>query len=212
MKIEIDNYYYEVEVVKKKTTKNTYIRVKDNLKIVVTTNFLTPEKLIKRIIEENLDCITRMINKIKRKNEYNDQFYYLGKRYDIIYTNLNEITFGMYKVFVGKEIDLEKWIKKQAEKLYKERLDYVYSNFSRKIPYPSLTIRKMKSRWGVCNIKTKKITLNLELMKKELCCLDYVIVHELSHLLHPDHSKEFWLLVQENCPEYKKIRKLMKEY
>ena len=70
----------------------------------------------------------------------------------------------------------------------------------------------MKSRWGVCNTKTKRVTLNLELIKKNISCLDYVIVHELSHLIHANHSKDFWDLVEKNYPEYKKVRKLMKEY
>ena len=70
----------------------------------------------------------------------------------------------------------------------------------------------MKTRWGVCNTRNKRVTLNLELIKKPLFCLDYVIVHELSHLIHPNHSKDFWLLVEDNCKNYKQIRKLMKEY
>ena len=44
-----------------------------------------------------------------------------------------------------------------------------------------------------------------------LFCLDYVIYHELSHLIYANHSREFWTVVAENCPEYKKIRKYMKE-
>ena len=57
----------------------------------------------------------------------------------------------------------------------------------------------------------KRVTLNLELMKKPIYCLDYVIMHELSHLIYANHSKDFWSLVGENCPEYKKIKKIMKE-
>ena len=65
----------------------------------------------------------------------------------------------------------------------------------------------MKTRWGVCNVKTHKVTLNLELIKKDKKYLDYVIVHELSHMLHANHSKEFWKCVEANCPDYKKLRK-----
>ena len=52
---------------------------------------------------------------------------------------------------------------------------------------------------------------NLELIKKDSICLDYVIVHELSHLIHGNHSKDFWRLVEENFPKYKEVRKMMKE-
>ena len=86
----------------------------------------------------------------------------------------------------------------------------MYQKFIYKIPYPSLTIGKMKTRWGVCNVKTKRVTLNLELIKKDKIYLDYVIVHELSHLLYANHSKEFWKCVEDNFKDYKKIRKEMK--
>ena len=70
----------------------------------------------------------------------------------------------------------------------------------------------MKSRWGVCNVKEKIVTLNLELMKKKIECLDYVIVHELSHLVEANHSARFWKVVEANYPNYKEVRKQMKDY
>ena len=70
----------------------------------------------------------------------------------------------------------------------------------------------MTTRWGVCNIKTHMITINLELMKRDTAYLDYVITHEMSHLIHGDHSKAFWNLVEENMPNYKKYRDEMKEF
>ena len=70
----------------------------------------------------------------------------------------------------------------------------------------------MTSRWGVCNTKLRIITLNLELIKRDTKYLDYVIVHELSHLIYPNHSKDFWSLVEENISDYKKYRREMKEF
>ena len=70
----------------------------------------------------------------------------------------------------------------------------------------------MTTRWGVCNIKTHVITLNTELITKDIRCLDYVIYHELSHLIEANHSKKFWAIVEENCPDYKKWRKLTNKY
>lgn len=153
-----------------------------------------------------------MINKAKAKKDYASSFYYLGHKYDIVYVNSNTIFFGNDKVFIGKSVNVDKYLKNEATKLFKSRLDKIYSEFSKAIPYPTLTIRNMKSRWGVCNTKTHRVTLNLELIRKDIVCLDYVIVHELSHLIHANHSKEFWMLVEENCHDYKKIRKMMKEY
>jgi hypothetical protein len=160
---------------------------------------------------DSKDSIARMINKQEKRNEVNESFLYLGKKYDIIYTSTEGIFLGSEKVFMNRNVDLDKWYKKEASKIFKEHLDACYSRFTRDIPYPTLTIRKMTTRWGVCNTKDKRVTLNLELMKKPIYCLDYVIMHELSHLIHANHSKDFWSLVEENCDYYKQARKILKE-
>jgi len=214
MKIRVNDKEYDVVIERKNGQKNTYLRVKEDLKIYVTTNKLTPLFEIKKIINDNQKSILRMINKMEKRNEVNSKFMYLGKEYDIIYTSISGVSLGEEKVFINRDVDnenLDKWYKKEASVLFKEHLDTCYNNFTRKIPYPSLTIRKMTTRWGVCNTKDHRVTLNLELMKKPVYCLDYVIMHELSHLIHANHSSEFWKLVEENCPYYKQAKKILKE-
>lgn len=210
MEIVIDEKKYEVVVSKKMSTKNTYIRVKEDLKIYVTTNYFTSDKYIKNLINDNLDNIYRMLNKMAKKEEKKEYFYYLGKKYDIVYLNTSKLTLGENKVFVNQGFDFNKWYKKEASVFFQEELKRVYQRFKYKIPYPSLVIRSMKTRWGVCNVKEKKITLNLELIRKKPIYLEYVIIHELSHLLYPNHSKDFWKCVEDNMKEYKQIRKELK--
>lgn len=212
MKLNVSGNTYDIIIERKSTTRNTYIRVKPDLSILVTTNKFTPIKTITDLIEENYEKIVKMIEVQQKKNKNNDGFFYLGKHYDIIYVDTLDISFGENKVFLGRNFDIDKWYKKQAKKIFLEHLNEEYNKFSRKIPYPELKIRKMTSRWGVCNIKLKTITLNLELMKRDTKYLDYVIVHELSHLVHADHSDRFWSLVEDNMPDYKKYRKEMKEF
>lgn len=212
MHINIDNKQIEVIITKKKGNKNTYLRVKEDLKLYVTTSFFMTERKIKEIINENIDSIIKMYDKQNFKQELKKDFYYLGKKYDIVRTNGKDISFGDEKIFIPSNLDIDKWLKKEASKIFKERLDYWYSNFDRKIPYPSLTIRKMTSRWGVCNSKLVRVTLNLDLIKKDIECLDYVIVHELSHFIEMNHSNRFWQVVGSNYPNYKEIRRIMKNY
>ena len=69
----------------------------------------------------------------------------------------------------------------------------------------------MKTRWGVCNKRDNSVTLNSKLMEFDLEKLDYVIIHELAHFIHFNHSKDFWNLVCKYEPNYKKIRKEMKD-
>jgi len=208
MKIEIDDNIYLVEVIRK-NNKNTYIRVK-NGKICVTTNYFTSDKSIKKLIDDNKNDIIRMINHDKRKQDKNEEFYYFGKKYDVIY-GFSELEFTDNKIYVYDKKSLDKYVNKDIVNIFTERLDYWYNLFEEKIPVPNLKIRKMTSRWGVCNIRNHNVTLNYHLSRYDICCLDYVIVHELSHFIHPNHSRDFWGLVGKYYPEYKKCRKMLKD-
>ena len=203
---------YEIVIERKKGQRNTYIRVNKQLQIKVTTNYLTSMRAINDLIRNNTDKICDMIDEQEIKKKNNSGFFYLGKQYVVIYCNDKGITFSDDKVYINHDFDIDAWYKKQAKVLFQERLDYNYERFTKDIPYPRLRIRKMTSRWGVCNVSTHIITLNLELIKRDVNYLDYVIVHELSHLIHGDHSPRFWKLVEDNMPNYKKYRKEMKEF
>lgn len=212
MQMKFDDVLYDVVVEKKRTTKHTYIRVKEDLKIYVTTNIKADEEYLIEVLKHNYDSIHKMIKKQLHKEKEKEKFLYLGCEYEIIYTDKFDVSIGESKVYINKNIDIDKWYKKEAKKLFQERLDYWYNHFSREIDKPTLWIRKMTSRWGVCNTKDKNITLNLELMKRDIKYLDYVIVHELSHLVYANHSKKFWNVVSENIKDYKDIRKEMKNF
>ncbi len=212
MHLSYQNKDYDIIIEKKKSNRNTYIRVKNDLAIHVTTNYFTPLRSIEKLIETNYERICDMIDFQEKKVRNNMGFLYLGKQYVVVYSDYPELEFSNNKVYVPHDFDIDKWYKKEAKKLFLERLNYNYEKFTRKIPYPSLRIRKMTTRWGVCNIRSHVITLNLELMKRDICYLDYVIIHEMSHLIYGDHSKAFWKLVGENMPDYKKYRDEMKEF
>jgi len=208
MQVVIDDNSYNVEIIKK-NNKNTYIRVKDG-RIIVTTNYFTSKNSIIKLIENNKDSIVKMIDKDSKRNEKNDNFYYFGKKYDIIY-GFSKIEISDDKIYVYDKNSLDKYINNEIVNIYQDRLNYWYNTFLEDIPVPNLRIRKMRSRWGVCNIKNHNVTLNYELSKYDICCLDYVIVHELSHFIHHNHSKDFWLLVEKYYPKYKECRRMLKE-
>ena len=210
MKYVVNGIEYDV-IIEKKNNKNTYIRVKEDQKIYVTTNYFVSKGYIKQLLDNNYESIKKMIDKNKSRQEKNNYFYYLGKKYDVIIVPTFDIDITEDKIFVKSNDYLNKWLKKQTERLYEERLDYIYSLFKEDIPYPKLRIRKMKTRWGVCNRKDKIVTLNSELIKYGINQIDYVIVHELSHFIYFDHSKNFWNQVMKYCPNYKEIRKTLRE-
>ena len=211
MKVEIDKHILEVFITKKRQ-KNTYIRVKEDLNIYVTTNYFTTKEDILKLIENNKTSISRMITRQEKKQQKENEFTYLGKKYNLVLINSKEVTLGLETILYNNLETLHKWLVKQANSIFLEELNKMYNIFPVNIPYPSLTIRKMKTRWGVCNTKTKRVTLNLELIKKDLKYLDYVIVHELAHLVYPNHQQEFWSLVGQVIPNYKELRKELNNY
>ena len=145
------------------------------------------------------------INKIKENN------LLLGKSLNVLYKDVKKPLFKDNILIVKDDLMKDKWYKKKAMELFKIYLDEAYFVFDEDIPYPKLKVRLMKTRWGVCNKKDDSVTLNLELIKKDPVFLNYVIVHELSHFVHFDHSKAFWSTVEKYCPDYKNVRKKLKE-
>ena len=70
-------------------------------------------------------------------------------------------------------------------------------------------VQKMKTKWGSCNPRTGSIRLNTDLAKKPAQCLEYIVVHELVHLLERHHNDQFTALMDENLPQWRQLRNLL---
>lgn len=207
---KLDGQTYNVLVVKK-NNKNTYIKIKDDMTIYVTTNYLTSKREVKTILDNEKDFLRNALSRTRKKLEKERLFYYLGEKYDIILVPFEDTEVSDGKIFVKDEKTLEKWLKKETKRIFTERLEYNYNLFEEDIPFPKLKIRSMKTRWGVCNKRDNSVTLNSKLIKYSLHEIDYVIIHELSHFVHFDHSKEFWETVRMHMLDYKKAVAILKE-
>lgn len=212
MRFCIDDTYYEV-LIEKKNNKNLYIRITDDFKIKVTCPKLYTKLIINKILEENKISIKKMLDKKKKENinKIKEDNLLLGKSLNVLYKDVKKPLFKDNILIVKDDLMKDKWYKRKAMELFKIYLDEAYFVFDEDIPYPKLKVRLMKTRWGVCNKKDDSVTLNLELIKKDPVFLNYVIVHELSHFVHFDHSKAFWSTVEKYCPDYKNVRKKLKE-
>ncbi len=197
-KIILNNKEY-IYVINKKNIKNIYIRVKDDLKIHVSVNMFTSKKEVEKLLLKNINEIEKMYNK---KN--NNEIYYLG---DILKFSISkEIYIDNNTIYAPSKKEAKDYIYTLAPEVFKERLDSIKPLFKDLPPF-KLKIRHMSSKWGVCNTKSMSVTLNSELIKKDISLIDYVIIHELCHFKHMNHSKEFWSYVEEFYPYYKKARK-----
>lgn len=207
----LDGNNYEVEIVKK-GNKNTYIRIKNDLIIQVTTNFFTTKNQVKDLLDSNQNFLRKTINKKEESNKKEEKFYFLGKELDIIIApTFDNIEVDNNKIYVSDKRKIDLWLKKQTLQIFEERLKYNYDLFTENIPYPKLRVRVMKTRWGVCNRKNLTVTINSLLIRYDIEKIDYVIIHELSHLVHFNHSTAFWNTVSKYCSKYKQIRKELRE-
>ena len=75
------------------------------------------------------------------------------------------------------------------------------------IERPGLYIRNMKSRWGSCNNRQKRVGLNVQLIKADRECIDQVVLHELAHFVHYDHGEGFYALLGKLMPDWKERKK-----
>lgn len=104
------------------------------------------------------------------------------------------------------ERKLSTWYRAQARRVYTERSERLFQLIE---PYgvamPEIKIRKMKRRWGSCH-PGGHITLNLRLVQTPLPCIDYVIIHELCHLVEPNHGRRFYALLEKLLPNWRSRR------
>ncbi|MBR2997613.1 MAG: DUF45 domain-containing protein [Bacilli bacterium] len=211
MKLTLDGITYDV-IIERKNNKNTYLRVKEDLNIYVTTSYLTPNFMIQKLIDDNIPFIKKQIEKMGKRIDKKEKNYILGEEINIVVDkSVKKTSFDGTNLYVKNKSEVEKWYKKATKQIFEKHLKDVYNRFTVDIPFPKLCIRKMTTRWGVNNSRLKKVTLNSELIYKDPKYLDYVIVHELAHFIHHNHGKGFWKLVEENEPNYKRLRKELQE-
>ena len=205
MQIVLDDEVIDV-VIERKRIKNIYFRFKDN-KLHVTCHKLIPEIEIKRVIKQNEASLIRMKNKVAKKQDKEKIFTYLGIPHTRVFDETIKHTYIEDGYIYSKnETQFNNWYKKECERVFTDRINYLLPYFTN-IPKFSLRTRKMTTRWGVNNVTKRIITLNTELLKKDISLIDYVIVHELCHFYEANHSQKFWYQVSLRYPNYKLARK-----
>lgn len=209
METILNNQKIELQIIRKQN-KNLYMRFSDSQTLVITCNRFVSEREILKLIKNNEKPLKKMRDQ-KRKEEESKQFFnYLGKSYIPIFDGTTKNPqFNDNTIQMKDEKTLQKFYQKECERIFQMEMERILPFFP-DIPKFSLKIRNMKTRWGVNNRGNNTITLNSELLKKEIDLLDYVIIHELCHFYEPNHSKRFWNHVEEYYPKYKDARKRLR--
>ncbi len=187
------------------------------------------EKLVEKKASWITRCIKRMGERQSRQKEYN---YISGEMFPFLDRQLTlKVNLADKKEVIWYENDIlniavfepndredrksmvDYWYKKQGERFYAEALDRIYPLVA---PYgikkPSITVRTMKTRWGSCSWQRCRITLNSELLKTSLECIEYVILHELAHFRHHEHDANFYGFLTSLMPDWGNRRQQLKDF
>lgn len=209
MNIQLGNYEIPVEIIHK-NNKNIYFRFKDSGILYVTCNRFVSEREVRRLIGSNEKSLLKMYESFLKQSENNNHFYYLGDPYTVVFDEpVKKVNIIDDMIYTKDEKMLDKWYKNEALRIFGERIKAQVINFN-DIPEFTWKIRKMTTRWGVNNVTKRVITLNSELLKKDVTLIDYVIVHELCHFYEANHSSRFWAQVEIRYPYYKLARKRLR--
>lgn len=168
-------------------------------------------------LEKQLDYF-RAHRKTARPREFvsGESLYYLGRQYKLIVEPCMErsvkLTYGKLSVGLGAatadaaltETLLDNWLTERARSVFRERLEAMVSKFPKR-KLPALTIKRMAKRWG-SYLGTDRIILNRQLIHASRDCIDYVIVHELCHARHKNHTAAFYRLLNERFPGWERVK------
>ncbi|KOM96362.1 zinc-dependent protease [Clostridium botulinum] len=211
-------------ILKTKKRKTISIKIGKEFIIEVTAPLGTNEYTIEQVLKKEEKWIIKNIKKLKEVEIFNG-YYYLGELYYLKIKEVRSLYFKLeldsnkFMVYINSGIlkekreviikdNLEKFYKEKAVKVLKERTDY-YSNILKVAP-KNIVIKNQKTLWGSCSSKGN-INYNYKIVMAPLKILDYIVVHELCHLVHMNHSKDFWQLVESIIPDFKERRNWLKE-
>lgn len=216
-----------VGIFRKKNLKNLYIHVDPPYgNISVKTPIDLSDEEIKLFVLKKIPEIVKVRNRMisqerQSKREYvsGESCYLWGKPYrlQVVYGGAHKTiektgTKIIMTVPVGTEIKArEKLLLEWYRQELKRVLDSVIQRCELKIGIcaTEYRIKNMKTKWGTCNTQERRIWINLQLAKKPIECLEYIVIHEMVHLLEDNHTHRFYALVKEYCPSWKEARRLL---
>lgn len=223
--LEVDGIKIHVE---KKKMKNMYLRVLPTGIVKISAPISMPQKNIIDFAKIRMDWIIKKRETIIKNppepylRYVSGEIHYLwGKEYtlklyskdlinDVIVDDEKDVIYLPVKTRTTRDerekVFIEfyrKEIKKVIPSLLEKCVDIVGRSPN------EWRVKNMKTRWGSCNVYDKRIWLNLQLAKKDPICLEYVIIHELTHLYEANHGPRFKNYMDNFCPNWREIKKLV---
>lgn len=229
MKFEYQAKTIEFEV-QRRNRKTLEIRIQPPDKVRVAAPKYAKDEEILRVVQSKGKWIVEKLSELesigcsKREKEYvnGESFLYLGRNYSLKIIKNPEIQSPVVKLYKGKfhietntkDLDelrqaMEHWYRQKTLEKVLEKVEYFQNYFPVKPNF--VKVKEQKKRWGSCNSKGN-LMFNWRISMAPSPVLGYIVLHEMCHLVHFNHSKDFWALVERIMPNYKERKEWLKKY
>lgn len=227
-------YPFDYKIIRsKKRRKSVSIHVSPDLEVIVRTPQKVPRAIIEQALVKRTDWILTTLNefaimrrKIEREFIEGESLPYFGVEYPFIFTQSKKkrpivshkwnkfiVTTPEFQTHEERRKSLRdaftKWYITNGREDIEIRSHYYANKLN--VTFNAIRLRKVKTLWGSCS-STNNLTFNWRLVMAPAKIVDYVIIHELCHLVHRNHSKDFWQLVASFDSNYKEHRKWLKQH
>ena len=218
---------YNLEI---KPVKNINLRIKADKSIYVSANKSIDEKIITDFLLSKSDYILNALKKYDEMLKYaeNQKLYVDGESYKVFGHNRRLVVKLSSKNYIVsdesyiylfcknvedisiKSKTLNRWLQKQLQSEIVNICNNTYRKFEKyDIKFPTIRYRNMISRWGSCQPKKGILTFNYALINVPIACMEYVVMHEFTHFLQPNHSKKFYNQLSMFMPDWRERKKML---
>lgn len=206
----------EISKIVRSNRRSLAIVVSRSGEVIVRVPLKISEAIINQFVAKHTEWAVKKQKEFKEtiRPLSEENAYYLGTEYKTIIDKELSEPFKFDEAFYfsdryskhKKEI-LESWFKVQANKIIKRKFIELAGQYS--IKFNSVSITGAKARWGSCNYK-RNVNFSYRLVMADIKAVDYVIVHELAHLIELNHSVNFWNEVKKMMPDYREHEKYLR--
>ncbi len=224
--VEVHGRKIQVQVTPKKM-KNVRLRVFPEGTIKLSVPEGTPDTWVMEFLLDKRNWIEEKANLFQQTKSIEKEEHIhsgsstriLGKQMivQVVKANQKKIIYEDNKLFLytidpAMQLDIDKqfsnWWQKSAKSYFAEVLEKLFPIVGKHgVEKPEIMVKKMKTLWGSCSRKHGKINLNFYLFKASRPCIEYVILHELAHLLYPKHDRNFYDFITIHMPDWQERKK-----
>ena len=216
----------------RKPVKNLNLRIRRDGRVFVSANRNVPREEIDRFVREKAERVLAAIGKfaeadraVPRPKKYvsGETFFIQGRGLRLKVSRAEKDSIASDGVFIRLALKnpadfgarsriIRHFLDRQCKAVFGEVVDGLYPVVRKYgVERPALKIRTLKTRWGSCLAQKGVVTLNRRLLAAPRCCIEYVILHELCHFIHPNHSPNFYAFLSALMPDWKTRKRLLEQ-